>query len=163
MGNVSFDLLSFMLRRDLFNNFRYNETLTKNQDLDFFFRFFISRPNLKIAHVNEIFYTVRSHKDSMTSDTSRNVSELISSCKVYLMILNHFSNNKHKKGIIIHKYYCLETLMVLLKNAYYVFVIKRLLLFNHLNILEKLYLICCVLSQILVNRGCESTYSKYYK
>ncbi len=152
-GQVSFGPLSFMLRRDKIEHLKYDETLKKNQDLDFFFRFFTSNNKLKIAHVKKTLYKVRAHSGSMTYDASRDISKLASIFRVYLMVLNYFVEQKHSKGIIRYKYECLNSLKVMSRNGYYREVMNRLLAFPYLHIGQKVYLMCCVLSQFLFNRG----------
>ena len=152
-GYVSFGPLSFMLRRGRLENYKFDETLTKNQDLDFFFRFFTSQDKLKIVHVNKILYTVRSHEGSMTFGTSKDISKMTSTYSVYLMILNYFNKHKHTKGTKRYKYYCLNTLKVMLKSGYYLEVVKCLFSFKYLNIFQKIYLMGCIISQFIFNKG----------
>jgi glycosyltransferase involved in cell wall biosynthesis len=152
-GYVSFGPLSFMLRRDKLCDIKYDETLKKNQDLDFFFRFFTSQRNLKIIHVNKILYTVRSHPGSMTFGTSTDIAKMTSTYRVYLMVLDYFNKQKHSKGIKRYKYYCLNTLKVMLKNGNYLAVFKRLFSFKYLYAFQKIYLMGCILSQFLINKG----------
>ncbi|TXE17105.1 glycosyltransferase family 2 protein [Psychroserpens burtonensis] len=151
--NVSFGPWSFMLRRDKVDKIKYDETLKKNQDLDFFFRFFTSSSDLKIIHVKKILYTVRSHSGSMTYRSEKDISKMVSIYKVYLMVLNYFMEQNHLKGIKRYKYKCLNSLNVMLRNGYYREAIKRLMSFRYLSTLQKSYLMGCVLSQFLINRG----------
>jgi glycosyltransferase involved in cell wall biosynthesis len=152
-GHVSFGPLSFMLRRDKIEKLKYDETLTKNQDLDFFFRFFTTSEALKIVHVKKILYTVRSHKGSMTFGTSKDINKMASTYKVYLMVLNHFSNIGNKKGVKRYRFHCLNNLKVMLKNGFYSDVVRRLIAFKYINIRQKIYLIGCVLSEMFFGRG----------
>lgn len=152
-GYVSFGPLAFMLRRDKLENIQYDETLKKNQDLDFFFRFFTSNYQLKIVHINKILFTVRAHRGAMSYRSDRDILKMASIYKVYLMVLNYFVEQNHSKGVDRYKYRCLNSLKVMLHNGYYHEVIKRLLSFQYLNTVQKIYLMVCVLSQFLINRG----------
>lgn len=152
-GHVSFGPLSFMLRRATVENIRYNETLKKNQDLDFFFRFFTTNKNLKIVHVNQILYTVRKHKGAMTYRTYKDISKMSSIYTVYLMVLNYFVKENHLKGISKYKYRCLNSLKMMVTHGFYREVIKRLYSFPYISIRQKVYLLGCMLSQFLINRG----------
>lgn len=152
-GIVSFGPLSFLIKRALLAGYSYDETLTKNQDLDFFFRFFTSQPNLHVEHVSEVLYTVKSHKDSMTYGTSKDISKMASTYRVYLMVLNYFKEHKHTKGVLKYRYHCLNTLKVMLKNGFYNDVLKRLMAFEYISLNEKIYLVGCVFSQLFIKRG----------
>lgn len=151
--NVSFGPYSFLLRRDKVDQIKYDETLKKNQDLDFFFRFFTSFSDIKIIHVKKILFTVRSHSGSMTYRSEKDILKMASIYKVYLMVLNYFVDQNHSKGIRRYKYRCLNSLNVMLRNGYYREAIKRLLSFQYLSTFQKTYLIGCALSQFLINRG----------
>ena len=152
-GHVSFGPLSFMLRRDKISRIKYDETLKKNQDLDFFFRLFTSDEKLKIVHINKILYTVNAHPDSMTKGTSRDVLKMASMYKVYLMVLDYFAKREHSKGISRYKYKCLNTLKMMLQNGNYREVINRLLPFKYLNSFQRTYLLGCVVAYFLLKRG----------
>ncbi|HLV40548.1 glycosyltransferase family 2 protein [Xanthomarina sp.] len=152
-GHVSFGPLSFMIRRDKLEHIQYDETLRKNQDLDFFFRFFTSNDQLKIVHINKILFTVRAHPGSMSYRSDRDILKMASIYKVYLMVLNYFEAQNHSKGIDRYKYRCLNSLKVMLHNGYYREVINRLFSFPYLNKFQKTYLMGCILSQVLINRG----------
>jgi len=152
-GNVSFGPYSFMLRRDKVAKIKYDETLRKNQDLDFFFRFFTSLSDIKIIHVKKILFTVRSHSGSMTYRSEKDMSKMASIYKVYLMVLNYFVEQKHSKGISRYKYRCLNSLNIMLRNGYYLDATKRLLSFQYISTIQKTYLMGCILSQFLINRG----------
>lgn len=152
-GNVSFGPLSFLIRRDKLKNIKYNETLKKNQDLDFFFRFFTTNEHLKIVHVNTILYTVRKHSERMTSSVGKEMSKMTSIYKVYLMVLNYFVVHNHSKGIDRYTYRCLNSLKMMLQNGYYQEATIRLLSFQHLSMVKKTFLMGCVLSQFLIKRG----------
>ena len=152
-GHVSFGPYSFMLRRNKVENIKYDETLRKNQDLDFFFRFFTLHENLKIIHIKKILFTVRAHRGAMSYRSDRDILKMASIYKVYLMVLNHFVEHNHSKGIDRYTYRCLNSLKVMLNNGYYREVIKRLLSFQYLSTVQKTYLMSCVLSQFLINRG----------
>lgn len=150
---VSFGPYSFMLRRDSIRNLKYDESLTKNQDLDFFFRFFTSSDQLKIVHVKKILFTVRTHNASMSYRSHKDIAKMTSIYKVYLMILNYFAEQNHSRGIIRYKQRCLNNLKVMLRNGFYKEVLKRLIVFQYLNRSQKFYLMGCVVSQFLINRG----------
>ncbi|WP_179018580.1 glycosyltransferase family 2 protein [Winogradskyella forsetii] len=152
-GKVSFGPLSFMLRREKLNNISYNEHLKKNQDLDFFFRFFTSNPSIKIVHVNKILFTVRKHSGSMTYRTYKDISKMTSIYTVYLMVLNYFVKQNHLTGISKYKYRCLNSLKMMVTHGYYREVIERLFSFPYISISQKVYLLGCMLSQHLINRG----------
>lgn len=152
-GLVSFGPLSFMLRKDKIEKFQYDETLKKNQDLDFFFRFFTSNEALKIVHINKILYTVRAHNGSMTHGSDKDISKMTSIYKVYSMILNYFIEQKHLKGIINYRHRCLNSLKVMVRNGFYAEAFKRLLSFPYLSIPQKIYLFGCMISQFLINKG----------
>ncbi|MEM5564581.1 glycosyltransferase family 2 protein [Psychroserpens sp. AS72] len=151
--NVSFGPYSFMLRRDKLDKIKYDETLKKNQDLDFFFRFFTSLSDIKIIHVNKILFTVRSHSGSMTYRSEKDIFKMASIYQVYLMVLNYFVEQNHSKGISRYKYRCLNSLNIMLRNGYYFEATKRLLSFQYISLIQKTYLMGCVLSQFLINRG----------
>lgn len=152
-GLVSFGPLSFMLRRDKIEKFKYDETLKKNQDLDFFFRFFTRCKGLEIVHVNKILYTVRAHRGSMTHGSDKDISKMASIYQVYLMILDYFVEQKHLKGIVNYRHRCLNSLKVMVRNGFYAEVIKRLFPFQYLTIIQKIYLFGCMVSQFLINKG----------
>lgn len=152
-GLVSFGPLSFMLRRDKIEKFKYDETLKKNQDLDFFFRFFSSQEALNIVHVNKILYTVRAHKGSMSYASDKDLSKMASIYQVYSMVLDYFVEKKHQKGITHYRYRCLNSLKVMVRNGYYFEVSKRLIPFQYLTISQKIYLFGCMLSQFLIKKG----------
>lgn len=162
-GHVSFGPYSFMLCRDKIGEIKYDETLRKNQDLDFFFRFFTASDQLKIAHVDEILFTVRRHSGSMTSGVPRDITKMASIYKVYLMVLNYFVKQKHTKGVGRYKNLCLNSLKLMLKNGFYGEVVKRLFSFQHLNIRQKIYLMVCVLSQFMIKRGANQFVRIYSK
>ncbi|MBO3099914.1 glycosyltransferase family 2 protein [Gelidibacter pelagius] len=152
-GHVSFGPYSFMLRRNKIANMRYDETLKKNQDLDFFFRFFTSSDSLKIVHVNKILFTVRTHDGSMSYHSDKDILKMVSIYQVYHMVLNYFAAQKHTKGIYRYKQRCLNSLKVMLRNGYYHEVVKRLIAFQYLSIGQKVYLMGCIVSQFLIKRG----------
>ena len=152
-GHVSFGPLSFMLRSEILKDIRYDETLKKNQDLDFFFRLFTSQTDLKIVHVDKILYTVIAHEGSMTFGTSRDISKMTSTYRVYLNVLDFFSDRSHTKGVAKYRYHCLNNLKVMLKNGFYSHVIKRLISFRYITLYQKIYLLGCVMSQYLIGRG----------
>ncbi|TXE17117.1 hypothetical protein ES692_10690 [Psychroserpens burtonensis] len=152
-GHVSFGPYSYMLRRDKLENIKYDETLKKNQDLDFFFRFFTSTNQLKIVHLNKILFSVRAHRGFMFYRSGRDILKIPSIYNVYLMVLSYFVQQEHSKGFIVYKYRSLNSLKVMLHNGYYRDFIKRLLSFPYLSMIQKIYLMGCVLSQFLVNRG----------
>ncbi|GGW60256.1 glycosyltransferase involved in cell wall biosynthesis [Winogradskyella epiphytica] len=152
-GDVSFGPYSYMLRRNQIANIRFDESLKKNQDLDFFFRFFTASNSLKIVHVNKILFTVKTHDGSMSYRSDMDILKMASIYQVYLMVLNYFAAQKHTKGINRYKKHCLNSLKVMLRNGHYQEVVKRLLAFPYLSIGQKLYLMGCTVSQFLIKRG----------
>ncbi|MEM6517245.1 MAG: glycosyltransferase family 2 protein [Bacteroidota bacterium] len=150
---VTFQPLAFMIRRIAAKNIRFDETLKKNQDLDFFFRLFTSDDRIRIVHSKKILHRVRSHKGSMWFNMGRDIDKMQSVFKVYSNVLDYFVKINHKKGINKYKRKSLGSLMMMMKYGFYFEVINKLLRFKHLDFINRFYLLGCTFMFFLTKKG----------
>src|SRR5690554_718177 len=90
---INFGTCAIVWSRNLISNFRFNENLTKAQDLDFNFRV-LTTTEYSYANVNKFGFLVRGHADSIVQDYKRNnlksiTSELFSRKQVLKYIINN--------------------------------------------------------------------------
>lgn len=150
---ISFSPLSYILKKEILNNIRFDEKLRRAQDLDFFFRVFTTLKNINIRHTSEVLFKVRKHHNAISSKEDKSGLKLNSRFIVNSRILNYFNKIQHEKAIYKYKKQCLIDLKRLLDNKNYGLVINNILDFKYFNIKQKIYLITCVLCEYLIGRG----------
>ena len=152
-GKVSFGPLSYLLRKKSVKHLSYNETLKKNQDLDFFFRLFTGQNALYIEHVPKILFKVRSHKGSTWHGAGRDIVKMNSIYSVYVMVLDYFVKHGHTTGIANYKRKSLGSLKTMLKNGFYKEVLNKLIHFKYLSLTERVYLMGCTILYYFTKKG----------
>lgn len=89
---------TFMYDKKSIANIRFDENLTRAQDLDFCFRF-LTQSNRVGVHINKVLVYIREHNNSITSDYNKNRKvDIISELKVRKQFLKysfHHYNNKY--------------------------------------------------------------------
>lgn len=152
-SKLSFSPLSYLIKKEILTDCRFDEELKQAQDADFFFKLFTSRNDLRILHISEVLYYVRKHNKSIGSIDNRSGLKLNSRFIVNKRFLRYFHEIGHVKATSKYKSQCLIDLKRLLDNKNYKLVITNIINFPYLNFKQKLYLIGCVLSEFIVGRG----------
>jgi glycosyltransferase involved in cell wall biosynthesis len=117
---------TFLYKRTLLNNIFFDEKLTRAQDLDFTFRV-ISKPDLKMVHLNEIVFKVLIHNDSITGKfTARtSINHLKSELQVRKHIAFFYLNHEQKLTKYIFDNY-LKTIKKILENRHFLYCFQEL-------------------------------------
>ncbi len=152
-GYISFGPYSFLIKRKRIELYRYDETLLKNQDLDFFFRFFTSEENLKIIHIPRVLFKVIAHNNSMSFNSGKNVFKMKSMHKVHVYVLDYYTMVRHEAGIKRYRFKCLNNLKVMVTNKHYLTAIKELYRFKYITVRQKMYLYCCIAVYCVTGKG----------
>ncbi|MDC8000097.1 glycosyltransferase family 2 protein [Aequorivita todarodis] len=151
--NISFSPLSYILKKEILDNLKFDETLRRAQDLDFFFRIFTTLKNIQIRHTSEVLFKVRKHENAISSDKDKSGIKLNSRFIVNKRILEYFSKQQSQKAMLKYKAQCLLDLKRMLENKNYRLVVINLLNFKYLNFEQKVYLLFCVTTQIFIGKG----------
>ncbi|NMH25327.1 glycosyltransferase family 2 protein [Flavobacterium solisilvae] len=140
-NKINFSPLPFLIKKSCLKQLRFSEGLSRNEDLDFFFNFFIQRKNIKICHTEKkILFYVRKHQLSVSSHTDIDGRQLISSYLVHEKIMNYFREEKNKLGYMKYVKLLLTDLKSILENKKYLFVIKHVYEANYLTSINKVRL-----------------------
>lgn len=124
---INFGTWAIIWKRDLIAGYRFNETLTKAQDLDFNFRVFTSA-EYNYATINRLGLRIRGHENSIVQDYKRNniksiSSELYARRNVFLYMLMTTDNND-----VLEKCFALyaEPLLKMLRAKKYINISREL-------------------------------------
>lgn len=150
---ISFSPLSYLLKKKCLEGFKFDEALYRAQDLDFFFRVFTSSKSIKIEHVKTVLFKVRKYGDKIGHVDDKLKSQLNSRYIVNRRILDYFFLSKNSDAEAIYKRECLYQLKKILETKNYSLVIRNIKNFPYLNFIQKVYLILCVLTEIVFGRG----------
>lgn len=150
---ISFSPLSYLIRKEIINEVRYDESLKRAQDLDFFFRLFTTNKFLNIKHCPKILFKVRKHSNTISGNNDKSGAKLNARFIVNKRLLNYFYALKNEKAILIYKQQCLLDLKRLLENKNYMLVIKNILHFKYFSITKKIKLLIIVFSKLIIGRG----------
>jgi glycosyltransferase involved in cell wall biosynthesis len=151
--NISFSPLSYILKKEILDDLKFDETLQRAQDLDFFFRIFTTLKNIQIRHTSEVLFKVRKHQNAISSNEDKSGIKLNSRFIVNKRILKYFSEHQHQKAMLKYKVQCLLDLKRLVENKNYRLVIINILNFKYLNFEQKVYLLFCVTTQFFIGKG----------
>src|SRR5690606_7598466 len=99
-GNINFGPPSYLIKREVFDNLFFDETLHRAEDLDFFFKLFTKKNNLKIHHIAMPLFYVRKHSNNLSGKNDDNGLRVLSSFIVHRRISEHFFSIHNKAGFI---------------------------------------------------------------
>jgi glycosyltransferase involved in cell wall biosynthesis len=150
---VFFGPQAYLLRKEILENFKFDEALKRAQDADFFFRLFTQSNDLKIYHTSEVLYWIRKHYNAISTSEDPYGLKLNSRYIVHKRFLRYFHNAQHQKGIFKYKTECLHDLKRLLNNKNYKRVAYNIINFEFLNFRQKAYFLFCVFTEFSVGRG----------
>ena len=152
---ITFSTLTFMIKNHLLKEVRFDEQILKSQDLDFFFRFFTTKRNIKILNIPEELYLVRKHEGSISVKVTVKGHELKSKFTVHKRILHYFIKNDNLKGGKRYFSLCMIDLRLLLSNKNYFYVLKESFFLNEITIIQKIQITLYVMYAILSGKVIE--------
>lgn len=150
---TSFNPQSYLLKKEILFEIKFDETLQRAQDLDFFFRVFTTLKNINIRHTSEVLFKVRKHDYAISSEKDDSGIKFNSRFVVNKRLLKYFSEQQCEGAMFKYKAQCLRDLKRLLINKNYSLVVKNILYFNHLGLKYKAYLLFLVLTHATMGKG----------
>ena len=151
---INYSPPSFLIKRRIANSVKFDETLTRAQDLDFFFKIF-SNHNIVLQHTNKVLFKVRKHPMAISGKEDKKGHKLNSRYIVNYRILNFYSNKNNNQAIKHFKQKCLLDLKRLLENKNYKLTLNHIVVSDYLSRKEKLLLIISIISHYLFGRGAQ--------
>lgn len=150
---VNFSPPSFLLSREVLNTYLFDEKISRYQDLDFFFRLFISQPTLTIGHVPEVLFRVRKHGMSISRKRTTQGKEFVSMLLVHQRIYNYFKQIEHGKGKQLYRRKCLGNLKSMLDRRRYAETFKRSINATFLGGFEKIIVLGVITIHSFTRKG----------
>jgi len=135
-SEIVFGPQSYLMRREILQDFLFDEHLQRAEDADFFLRLFSTKEAIKISHIAEVLFYVRTHKKTITLNDDKEGKRLNSQFIVRKKILDYATKIQYQKGILKYKSSCLMDLKRLVDNKNY-----RLAILNILRSLRLLALL----------------------
>jgi glycosyltransferase involved in cell wall biosynthesis len=154
-SKVTFGPPSFLIKKSIVSNSRFNEKLTRSEDTYFFFLLFTSSTYLNIKYVPEILFKIRVHKNSITYGKELYSKGKKSQFYVFSQILEYFSLIKDYKGISKFKGKCINCIIEMISRKCYFLSIKSIFNFKHFSLYKKIYLLNYTLIFFITGRGYE--------
>ncbi|WP_271425131.1 glycosyltransferase family 2 protein [Aequorivita sinensis] len=153
-GNISLNTPSFVYIRKVVKSIRFDESLTRAQDLDFTFRVLKNR-ELKGAFVNRSLIRIRRHDKSISGEFLNNISyqDMKSELRVRKHMVQYLNLNVSVNCSLLAKKYYALTLIRALKPRYVVLYYKALFSTNTLSIKKKVHMAFYGAVILLSNRG----------
>jgi glycosyltransferase involved in cell wall biosynthesis len=114
-GRLTFNTQPYLYRRNKIVNIRYDETLTRAQDLDYVFRAF--RDSVRaVRYVPEVLIKLRQHPDTITTQfkEKKTLIQFKDEIRVRRMIMDHAA--RHEELRVFYPL-ALKKLMMVLRNA----------------------------------------------
>lgn len=158
-GKLILNTPSVMLKKNLIGQTKFDENLTRAQDLDFFFKILI-KPDCKTGYLNEITSLIRLHEDTITNNfNSINKVDLASELKVRQFILREIKSKK-MPNICRHFKLFYQTLSKAILKSYPSLFFKYLFQYNFISLKNKVVISFYYFIYTFSKKGLSS-YSKY--
>lgn len=162
-GNILEDLLNnrinfcpqtFLIKKEKLNNFKFSTKLTRNEDLDFFFDFFVINERLIINQVfAKILFFVRKHPKSVSAYNDIDGNQIKSAYIVHKKIMSYFKMQNNQTGFRKYAKAMLADLKTLLEYGQYIFVIKEIIKADYLVLSSKVIIIYYIVIYFFTRRG----------
>lgn len=152
---VVFITSTFMIKKAVLQDKRFDESILKSQDLEFFFRLFSSNPKITISNIPEELYLIRKHSESISVKTTKKGYELKSKLTVHKRILHYFIKNDNFKGAKRYFLLCMIDFRLLLSNKNHFYVLKETLFLKEITSVQKAQITIYVLYAILSGKVIE--------
>lgn len=151
-GNVTYSPLPYMLKKKAVNGYKFDESLKKAQDLDFFFNFFSTSKN--INYVSFILHKVRKqHGEAIGTDNDKKGLKILSKHIVNKRILNYFEEINHINGVKKYNKEILTDYKKMVINKNYIMAIQNVLNNKILNNKQKFLIFFYVITHLLFGKG----------
>jgi glycosyltransferase involved in cell wall biosynthesis len=153
--NIIFSTPTFFFKRSIVIKVKFNEYLSRAQDLDFVFRV-LKHSSSKGINIKEVLVLVRNHNQTITSNFKRNnKNDLVSELIVWENIFKYlfYNSNMTSAGYALRKY--LKTIRRTLENEEYILVVKMINKLEELSILFKIKVYLLVLIHCISSRGIQ--------
>ncbi len=152
LGNLVLNLQSIMFKKEVVQNLKFSETLTRAQDLDFVYRC-LSQNNIKITHIPKAQSLIRLHSETITAQFSKLRKEDLTS-EILVREAIFFDAMRLEKQ---YRLYPAQRYFNALKNAVkakeYQLFTKHLLKNSKLDMVFKIKLLSVILGYRVSKRG----------
>ncbi|GEL12391.1 Glycosyltransferase involved in cell wall bisynthesis [Flavobacterium glycines] len=150
---IVFSTPTFFFKRNIVKEVKFNEYLSRAQDLDFVFRV-LNNPSIRGVNIKEILVLVRNHNDTITSNFKRSEKkDLSSELIVWKNIFEYlfYKSNKISASYALRKY--LKTIRRAIENKEYILVVKMINKLKELSILFKFKVYIVILIHLIFTKG----------
>lgn len=150
---IIFNIPSFLYSRKIVQGIKFDENLSKLQDLDFVFRV-LKNKNLRGINIPEILIKTRIHEQSITFISTKNkLKDIMSELYVWKNIYNYTLRNSTIISQTLAMQRCLNILRKIMIKKHIILFIRELYNIKNLRVNLRLKLIGLNVLYFLFNRG----------